>query len=306
MNKIEGVLPIVHTPFDEQDEIDWDSFQRQVDWAVECGIQGCAIGMVSEVLRLTSTERRQLTENLVSAVAGRVVTIASAGAETTQQAIEYACHAQQAGCDAVMAIPPVSSGLSDQEVLEYFRQIATAVEIPVIVQDASSYVGQEIDLSVYTRLIDEFGAERIYFKPESSPLGPNLSRLRDATQGQARVFEGSGGISLMDSYQRGICGTMPGMEFLEGLVAIWQALERDDRPAAYQVYLPVCALVALQLQAGLDGFLAIEKYVLHKRGLFATDRRRGPISWQLDDETRDEVDRLLELLEAALRAQNQG
>ena len=161
MNKIEGVLPIVHTPFNDQDEIDWDSFQRQVDWAGGCGIQGCVIGMVSEVLRLTAAERQQLTENLVSAVAGRVVTIASAGAENTQQAIEYACHAQQAGCDAVMAIPPVNTGLSDQEVLEYFRQIATAVEIPVIVQDASSYVGQEIDLSVYTRLIDEFGAELI-------------------------------------------------------------------------------------------------------------------------------------------------
>ena len=58
--------------------------------------------------------------------------------------------------------------------------------------------------------------------------------------------------------------------------------------------------MALQLQAGLDGFLAIEKYVLKKRGLFATEHRRGPISWQLDEETRDEVDRLLVLLEVAL------
>ena len=72
-------------------------------------------------------------------------------------------------------------------------------------------------------------------------------------------------------------------------------------PAAYRVYLPVCALVALQLQAGLDGFLAIEKYVLHKRGLFTTDRRRGPIQWELDGETCEEVDRLLDLLEAALQ-----
>ena len=300
MRSIEGVVPIVHTPFDDQGQIDWESFQRQVDWAVERGIQGCAIGMVSEVLRLTATERQQLTEQLVSAVSGRVVTIASAGAESTEQAIEYASHAEQAGCDAVMAIPPISTALPDGEVLNYFRQIAGAVEIPVIVQDASSYVGQPIDLSVYTRLIDEFGVERIYFKPESSPLGPNLSRLRDATEGQARVFEGSGGISLVDSYHRGIRGTMPGMEFLEGIVAIWKALEQGDESAAYSVYLPVCALVALQLQAGLDGFLAIEKYVLNKRGLFATEHRRGPIAWRLDDETRAEVDRLLSLLETAL------
>lgn len=302
MKSIEGVVPIVHTPFDDQDQIDWESFERQLAWAVECGIQGCAIGMVSEVMCLSSSERQQLTENLVAAVSGQVFTIASAGAESTGQAIEYASHAEQAGCDAVMAIPPVNTPLQDEEVLNYFRQIAGAVEIPVIVQDASSYVGQPIDLSVYTRLIDEFGAERIYFKPESSPLGPNLSRLRDATEGQARVFEGSGGISLVDSYHRGIRGTMPGMEFLEGIVAIWEALERGDESAAYRVYLPVCALVALQLQAGLDGFLEIEKYVLKKRGLFATSHRRGPISWQLDEETREEVDRLLCLLEVALES----
>jgi 4-hydroxy-tetrahydrodipicolinate synthase len=302
MKSIEGVVPIVHTPFDDQDQIDWESFERQVAWAVECGIQGCAIGMVSEVMWLSSSERQQLTENLVAAVSGRVFTIASAGAENTGQAIEYASHAEQAGCDAVMAIPPINTSREDEDVLNYFRQIAEAVQIPVIVQDASSYVGQPIDLSVYTRLIDEFGAERIYFKPESSPLGPNLSRLRDATEGQARVFEGSGGISLVDSYRRGIRGTMPGMEFLEGILAIWNALERGDESTAYRVYLPVCALVALQLQAGLDGFLEIEKYVLKKRGLFATDHRRGPISWQLDEETREEVDRLLCLLEVALES----
>ena len=55
------------------------------------------------------------------------------------------------------------------------------------------------------------------------------------------------------------------------------------------------------MQAGLDGFLAIEKYVLHRRGLFATDRRRHPYSWDLDQETLAEVDRLMEQLEQVLR-----
>lgn len=50
--------------------------------------------------------------------------------------------------------------------------------------------------------------------------------------------------------------------------------------------------------AGLDGFLAIEKYILLKRGLFMTDRRREPNSWSLDPETRSEVDRLLILTDA--------
>jgi 4-hydroxy-tetrahydrodipicolinate synthase len=296
MAEIHGVLPIVHTPFDDQDQIDWESFQRQVDWAIQQGATGCVIGMVSELLRLTGDERTELTEQLVQRVAGRVAVVASAGAESTRQAVDYARHAEQVGCDAVMAIPPINCALPDSEVLDYFRQIASSIEIPLIVQDASSYVGQPIGLSVYTELLEKFGEQRILFKPESAPLGPNLSRLRDATDGQARIFEGSGGISLIDSYRRGIRGTMPGMEFLDGIIAIWQALQAGDDARAYQVYFPVCALVALQLQAGLDGFLAIEKHVLVRRGLFATEHRRRPYAWQLDDETRAEVDRLLDQL----------
>jgi 4-hydroxy-tetrahydrodipicolinate synthase len=54
------------------------------------------------------------------------------------------------------------------------------------------------------------------------------------------------------------------------------------------------------MQAGLDGFLAVEKYVLVKRGLFTSDRRRQPNGWSLDRETIEEIDRLLSLLEASL------
>ena len=55
----------------------------------------------------------------------------------------------------------------------------------------------------------------------------------------------------------------------------------------------------MQLQAGLDGFLAIEKYILVKRGVFKSARRRQPNSWNLDAETQSEVDRLLEILPTA-------
>jgi 4-hydroxy-tetrahydrodipicolinate synthase len=50
----------------------------------------------------------------------------------------------------------------------------------------------------------------------------------------------------------------------------------------------------MELQAGLDGFLAIEKYIMVKRKIFSSDRRRAPFSWSLDDETRKEVNRLFD------------
>lgn len=298
---IRGVIPVAHTPFLDDDSIDVDSLARQLDWAYAEGVPGFCTGMVSELLRLTADERQFLTKTLGMLNADRGVFVASVGAECTRQACQYAEVAESAGAAGVMAIPPTTGALPDDELLEYFSELARSISLPVIVQDASSYVGQVIPIAVCRELLERFGPDRILFKPEAAPLGPNLSRLRDETGGQAAIFEGSGGISLIDSYRRGIAGTIPGMEFLPAIMAIWNALERQDDATAYRIYLPVCALVALQLQAGLDGFLAIEKYILKKRGLFQTDRRRHPYRWSLDEETRLELERLLVLLDEALQ-----
>jgi len=297
---IAGVLPVVHTPMDADEKVDLESLERQVDWALAQGAAGCATGMVSELLRLSCRERMELNARLAQCTAGRGVAIAGVGAESTRVAVEMAQAAQRAGCDAVMALPPTSVRLPPERVAEYFERLADRVEVPLIVQDASSYVGQPIPVEVCVGLLDRFGPERILFKPEANPIGPHVSALRDATARQARILDGSGGIALVDSYRRGIVGTMPGMEFLPAVVALWNALEAGDEEAVYQLYLPLCALVSLELQAGLDGFLAVEKHLLARRGLLPTQVRRMPVAWQLDEETRLELDRLLERLDAAL------
>ena len=299
---ISGVLPIAHTPFLDDDSIDDDSLVRQIEWAFAQGADGVCTGMVSELLRLTFAERIALTRRLGELTRGRGVFVAGIGAESTRQAAEYGIAARDAGATAVMAIPPTTSALPDAALEEYFATLVEQIGLPLIVQDASSYVGREIPLDVSIRLLDRFGPQRVLFKPEANPIGPNLSRLRDATGGRARIFEGSGGIALVDSYRRGITGTMPGMEFLPAIVALWRALQSGDEGMIYRLSLPICALVSLQLQAGLDGFLATEKYILHRRGLFATERRRRPYKWEMDTETRRELDRLLALLDEAVHA----
>ncbi|NOY42379.1 MAG: dihydrodipicolinate synthase family protein [Planctomycetes bacterium] len=299
--RIESVLPILHTPWTPDDQIDFTSLRRQIDWCFELGAHGIASAMVSELLRMTPHERNELARAMVSIADGRGVVIASVGAESTRQALELAEGARDAGCDAIMAIPPISTPLPDEALLRYFGTLADKIDLPLVVQDASSYVGQSMSISFFARLLEKYGPEKILFKPEAAPIGPNLSALRDATGGRAKIFEGSGGILLVDSYRRGIAGTMPGVDLLDGVIALWNALEAGDEEASYRLYFPICAIVALQIQAGLDGFLAIEKYILFKRGLFASERRREPYSWSLDDETRAEVDRLLEHLAQALQ-----
>src|SRR5689334_5557821 len=236
--RLHGVLPIVQTPFLESDEIDFATLAREVDWAFGQGIDGLGTGMVSELLKLTAAERQALAERLVEFAAGRGPVFMGVGAESTRQALDHARAAERAGCDAVMATPPMISRLSEPHMLGYFRALAEGVNVPLIVQDASGYVGQAIPMAVYLELLHRYGPEKILFKPEASPVGPNLSALRDATGGKARIFEGSGGIFLIDSFRRGIEGTMPGMEMVDGIVAVWQALARGDEAFSYRVSHP--------------------------------------------------------------------
>lgn len=297
---LHGILPVLHTPFTDSGAIDSATLQREIDWAFEVGADGVVVAMVSEVLRLGYHGRRELAALVCQGIQSRGFSVISVGAESTVEAVEFAQQAEGLGATAVMAIPPVATVLSSAASLEYFATIARSVSIPLVVQDASNYVGAAIDLSVYQSLLGEFGPDRIFFKPEASPLGPNLSKLRDATSGRARIFEGSGGINLVDCYRRGITGTMPGTDLLDGIVALWRALAAGDDDRTYELSLPICAIVALQLQGGLDGFLAIEKHLLKKRGLFTNTAQRQPVGWQLDPETEAEVDRLYARLQSVI------
>lgn len=291
------MLPVFQTPFHDDDSLDLATLEREIDWLYEQGADGIVMAMVSEVLRLSTDERELLAEHVCKVGRNHGVVVISVGAESTHTATRLARHAEDVGADAVMAIPPVSIATLESETLAYYEGILKTVNLPVIVQDASGYVGRPLPVEVLVRLLDTFG-ERILFKPEATPIGPRLSALREATKGKARVFEGSGGIALVDSHRRGIVGTMPGADLIRGVVALYHALERGDEETIYRISLPLSSLVALQ--SGLDGFLAVEKYLLVRQGVFRNANVRGPVGFRLDDETRAEVDRLFDLLMAAV------
>ena len=295
--KLAGVLSVFQTPYHENESIDFATLETEIQWLYDRGADGIVLAMVSEVLRLSGEERRELAEHACRYGASRGVVVISVGAESSRVAEQYARHAESCGADALMAVPPIAVAVGEDQLLDYYRRIVQAVRIPVVVQDASGYVGRPMTISLQARLLEEF-EDRVLFKPEATPIGPRLTALRDATQGRARVFEGTGGIALVDSYRRGIVGTIPGADLIDGLVALWRALQANDERRIYRLSLPISSLVAVQ--HSLDAFLAVEKYLLVKQGIFKNALVRGPVGYALDEETRREVDRLFDLVQAAV------
>ncbi|MBI2948914.1 MAG: dihydrodipicolinate synthase family protein [Verrucomicrobia bacterium] len=296
-SRVSGVLPVFQMPYHEDESIDFATLEREIDWLFDRGVDGVVMAMVSETLRLTDEERRKVAEFACKKTGQRGTVVISVGAESSFAACEHARHAAAVGATALMAIPPVSVGVSEDALRRYYERILAAVALPLVVQDASGYVGRPMSIQLQANLLKDFPG-RVLFKPEATPIGPRLSALRDATKGQARIFEGSGGIALVDSFRRGVVGTMPGAEIIQAIVALWRALKAGDEKRAYELSLPVSSLVAVQ--NSLDAFLAVEKYLLVKQGVFKNTVIRGPTGYTLDEETRREVDRLFKLLQTSV------
>lgn len=296
--KLRGVLPVFQTPYHTDETIDVATLEKEIAWLYDCGADGIVMAMVSEVLRLSSSEREELAEAACKFGRSRGAVVISVGAESSKVAERYAKHAETVGADAVMAIPPVSVIPGEAELAAYYSRIIQAIGIPVIVQDASGYVGRPMSIAMQAQLLDEFGPERVMFKPEASPIVPRLVELLKATDGRACVFEGTGGIALVESHQHGVVGTMPGADLIRALVALWRALEAGDTARAQRIHEPLAALISIQ--TSLDAFLAVEKHLLWRQGIFKNTIVRGPVGFRLNEETQREVDRLFERLMEAI------
>lgn len=244
--ELKGVLPVIQTPFRQDGSINREILHREIDWLFAEGVDGIVIAMVSEVLRLTDLERDTLTRHCVEIVAGRGPVVASVGAESSAQAIRHAKAAADAGADALMAIPPSLTRCPVNELVYYYKAILDATPLPLVVQDASGYVGNSIPVPTQAALL-ELAPDRVLFKPEAQPIGPNVSALLEATGGRARIFEGTAGLALMDSYPRGIVGTMPGADVPWAIVAIWRAMAAGDERRAGNIH------ARLLVEAGAKG-----------------------------------------------------
>ena len=294
-----GVLPVIQAPFLPDGGIDEATLDKELNWVLDQGVAGLTTGMVTEILRLTEVERHQLTEGVVGVARQRgALSIISCGAESTKTAVAHAKHAERVGADGLMAIPPITVALDDDALYGYYSDIAEATSIGLVVQDASGYIGRPLSIEVQAKLLHVYGS-RVYFKPEAAPIGPRLSMLRDATGGEARAFEGTGGAALIDSFRRGATGTMPGAEVCWAIQRMWEALHEGDWSRAYDISGPLCSLI--NLQSTIDVFVAVEKHLLKRQGVFVSTAARSPLSYVLDDESRDEVDRLFDRLSAAAR-----
>ena len=281
-------------PLNELEEIEPKELRREIEWLISFGVEGVVLAMVSEVMRFSFEERRHQWQLVLEILEGRLPLIVSVGAESTRVAVKLAKQAASDGAAMLIATPPATYPATSDEIFSYYEAIVESVAIPVVVQDASNYMGQPLPMELYERLLEKFGTERIQFKPEAKPVRDRVARLQGITGGEAKIFEGQSGMDLLETHELGLVGTMPGSEIVWAISKLWNSLESGDFESAKQIHQGISELI--EFQQTIDAYVAVEKYLLVKQGIFTSARQRGPVSTILSESTKAGIDRVFEKL----------
>lgn len=282
-----GIFAILQTPFNLDDEVDWDDLEREVGFCMRCGAHGLVWPqLAAEFYLLTEEERMRGAEVIIrKAAGGKSAVVIGVQAPIKETAVKLARHAESKGADAVIALPPYLGHASLDTALEYYRGLARALKIPIFIQNSGGSWGPTLPASTVIQLAREFPALG-YVKEEVEPVAHRADEY--ARSGvMSGIFSGSAGKYLLNEMAHGAQGTMPACEFVDIEVQIYElavANKLDEARALYQKLLPMITMEELY---GMH----FAKAVLVRRGVFKTAKMRGTRGTNLDaiDEQQMEV-----------------
>jgi len=269
---IGGTYPMLYAFFDEGGQVRRDAIDRQVAAAIAAGAAGIAVlGLGSEVAKLGRSERRQMVEWTLAAVAGRCPVAVTVADGNVPDMIESARFARDSGA-AWLVLQPPRPPASGADLIEFFGAVAAAVDCPVGIQNAPEFLG----IGLKTDELIELNRRHLnvsIVKAESSAV--TVAAVVAALAGRMRVFNGRGGLELTDNFRAGVDGMIPGTETIDLQVAIEQAMRAGDEAKAETLYREVLPVLSFAMQ-GLATFLAYGKLVAAYRLGIAPSMARVP------------------------------
>ncbi len=269
---MQGVFPILVTPFDEQGRVDEESLRRLIDFNINAGVHGLGVALGSEIFKLSEAERDEVTRIVVSQVRQRVPVVINTGAPGTDLAVLYSRRAEELGADALMIIPPSFIPAGPAEVLEYYMAISDAVRIPIFLQDVPS---APIPAGLARQIAER--CERVrYIKVETMPITSKVAEMVATAGDQLTVFGGAGGGYFIEEMRRGSMGTMPFCSQPEAFVQVWKLAQGGDAETARTVFDQVIAPINRIASQGAGIFYHVHKELLRQRGILTTNKVRSP------------------------------
>ncbi len=262
---IDGVVPIIPTPFTSQGDVDLGSLTPLLEFAITAGVCGvCLPAYASEFYKLLENERRDLVYEALRVLNGRLPLVAQVNHVSAAVVAATAREFEKAGAAAISVAVPRLFSLPERDLLRYFGRILDAISVPLVIQDFNP-AGTTVSLD-FVKTLHRSHQHFRYLKLEEPLMSAKVQSIANETAGAVGVIDGWGGTYMLELMDAGICGVMPGLGVSDMLQMVWQFGRTGDKDAAYEVFGGLLPQIVYSLQS-LEFFHHAEKALLVARGV---------------------------------------
>ena len=284
-----GIVPILLTPFDVDDNIDLNSLCNQIDYCIDAGVNGLGVALGSEIFKLNEKERYDILNIVVKHTNDRIPIIINTSSFSTRTTILNSIQAKNQGAYAVMIMPQFFWPLGQDEILEYYNEVLEKVKIPTILQDIPQ---SPINVQLAEKIF-KINSHVKYIKVESLPTVPKIQYMHDNFKENINIFGGAGGNYFLEELKRGACGTMPFASQSKEFVDVYNKYNYGKLKDAQISFNKKIAPINRLSSTDGDKFFYMHKQILVKKGVIKNNIVRKPTS-RINNFDKNEIDEFIE------------
>jgi Dihydrodipicolinate synthase/N-acetylneuraminate lyase len=185
--KFEGIIPAFVSPLSEDNTIKEAVTRKLLAYEIAMGADGFYIcGATGEGLVMQPEERKKLCEIAVDEIKGKKPIITHIAAMDMKTTIDLAKHAENAGVDCIASVPPFYFVYDDNDIYNYYKELAASVHIPVMI-----YYHPAAKADMKAELIAQlFEIDNVTAVKWSSGNYFELLKLKQMTNGEMNIING--------------------------------------------------------------------------------------------------------------------
>ncbi|ENX34658.1 dihydrodipicolinate synthase [Acinetobacter colistiniresistens] len=292
--KIEGIIAYPVTPFKaDGQQLDLEALTISLNALLESQCDAIApLGSAGESAYLSWQEWQQVAQTTIEVVNQRVPVIVGISELTTAMAIQKAKKAEELGADVIMVIPVSYWKLTDQEIYDYYQQIAASVKLPIMVYNNPATSGIDMSPELIVKMFNQI--DNICMVKDSTGDIQRMHKFHALTQGQLPFYNGSNPLAL-EAFCAGATGWCTAAPNLLGHLPkqLYQAIQQGNLSKAQAIFYQQLPVLSFIVKGGLPKTV---KSGLNLLG-FSVGSPRPP----LQSATGAEIEQLKGLIQAAVK-----
>ena len=249
-----GVFPIGQTPVTESDNLDLECLQNEVKFCNRFKVHGFAWPQIaSGWTTLSEKERMDGVEAILAAGKGGKTALVI-GVQDKEgkidNSIAYAKHAAKTGADAIISLPPEKA--NDKAMIEYYKTIGQATDLPLIVQTQG-----DTSVDVIVEMARQVPTIKCVKDEGGNPLA-RVTQIRERTNDKLAVFSGNGVRTMIDEMRLGFSGHCPTTVLADFYAAAFDLWHAGKRREAFDMFGRIQAFNSI---TGASGYLMVVRGV---------------------------------------------